>query len=119
VRVKTLDRQDKHLRERHQNLQQQSITQALQGPAAGHPRRRTSPKWTGSRPHTKHDEPAQLPYFVAGSPDIYTSLVLTVTRAFQNSRELSKTAAHWCCCTATRTPMRSRAGSQSSSLLLM
>ena len=33
VRVKTLDRQDKHLRERHQNLQQQ-ITQALQGPAA-------------------------------------------------------------------------------------
>ena len=29
VRVKTLDRQDKHLRERHQNLQQQ-ITQALQ-----------------------------------------------------------------------------------------
>jgi len=33
VRVKTLDRQDKHLRERHQTLQQQ-ITQALQGPAA-------------------------------------------------------------------------------------
>jgi len=35
VRVKTLDRQDKHLRERHQNLQQQ-ITQALQaaGPTA-------------------------------------------------------------------------------------
>ncbi len=31
VRVKTLDRQDKHLRERHQSLQQQ-ITQALQGP---------------------------------------------------------------------------------------
>jgi len=31
VRVKTLDRQDKHLRERHQTLQQQ-ITQALQGP---------------------------------------------------------------------------------------
>lgn len=30
VRVKTLDRQDKHLRERHQSLQQQ-ITQALQG----------------------------------------------------------------------------------------
>ncbi len=30
VRVKTLDRQDKHLRERHQTLQQQ-ITQALQG----------------------------------------------------------------------------------------
>ncbi|HEX9909104.1 MAG TPA: prefoldin subunit beta [Thermoplasmata archaeon] len=33
VRVKTLERQDKHLRERHQNLQQQ-ITQALQGPGA-------------------------------------------------------------------------------------
>jgi prefoldin beta subunit len=33
VRVKTLDRQDKHLRERHQNLQQQ-IAQALQGPSA-------------------------------------------------------------------------------------
>ena len=33
VRVKTLDRQDKHLRERHQTLQQQ-ITQALQGPGA-------------------------------------------------------------------------------------
>jgi len=33
VRVKTLDRQDKHLRERHQSLQQQ-ITQALQGPGA-------------------------------------------------------------------------------------
>ncbi len=32
VRVKTLDRQDKHLRERHQSLQQQ-ITQALQGGA--------------------------------------------------------------------------------------
>ena len=32
VRVKTLERQDKHLRERHQNLQQQ-ITQALQVPA--------------------------------------------------------------------------------------
>ncbi|MCJ7562426.1 MAG: prefoldin subunit beta [Thermoplasmata archaeon] len=30
VRVKTLERQDKHLRERHQTLQQQ-ITQALQG----------------------------------------------------------------------------------------
>lgn len=30
VRVKTLERQDKHLRERHQNLQSQ-ITQALQG----------------------------------------------------------------------------------------
>jgi prefoldin beta subunit len=33
VRVKTLDRQDKHLRERHQTLQQQ-ITQALQGKTA-------------------------------------------------------------------------------------
>ena len=33
VRVKTLDRQDKHLRERHQTLQTQ-ITQALQ-PSAG------------------------------------------------------------------------------------
>ena len=33
VRVKTLERQDKHLRERHANLQQQ-ITQALQGPGA-------------------------------------------------------------------------------------
>lgn len=33
VRVKTLDRQDKHLRERHQSLQQQ-ITAALQGPGA-------------------------------------------------------------------------------------
>ena len=34
VRVKTLERQDKHLRERHQSLQTQ-ITQALQGgPAA-------------------------------------------------------------------------------------
>jgi chaperonin cofactor prefoldin len=30
VRVKTLERQDKHLRERHQTLQSQ-ITQALQG----------------------------------------------------------------------------------------
>ena len=30
VRVKTLDKQDKHLRERHQNLQAQ-ITEALQG----------------------------------------------------------------------------------------
>jgi prefoldin beta subunit len=36
VRVKTLDRQDKHLRERHQALQQQ-ITQALQGPTAPAP----------------------------------------------------------------------------------
>ncbi|UCE91265.1 MAG: prefoldin subunit beta [Methanobacteriota archaeon] len=34
VRVKTLDRQDKHLRERHQNLQAQ-ITQALQGSGGG------------------------------------------------------------------------------------
>jgi prefoldin beta subunit len=33
VRVKTLDRQDKHLRERHQNLQKQ-ITQALQIPSS-------------------------------------------------------------------------------------
>ncbi len=33
VRVKTLERQDKHLRERHQSLQSQ-ITQALQGPGA-------------------------------------------------------------------------------------
>lgn len=32
VRIKTLDRQDKHLRERHKALQEQ-ITQALQGPA--------------------------------------------------------------------------------------
>jgi len=36
VRVKTLDRQDKHLRERHGSLQQQ-ITQALQAPAAVKP----------------------------------------------------------------------------------
>ncbi len=34
VRVKTLERQDKHLRERHQSLQAQ-ITQALQGGPAG------------------------------------------------------------------------------------
>lgn len=33
VRVKTLERQDKHLRERHSSLQEQ-ITQALQGPGA-------------------------------------------------------------------------------------
>jgi prefoldin beta subunit len=33
VRIKTLDRQDKHLRERHKSLQEQ-ITQALQGPGA-------------------------------------------------------------------------------------
>ena len=36
VRVKTLERQDKHLRERHSNLQEQ-ITQALQGPGAAAP----------------------------------------------------------------------------------
>ena len=33
VRVKTLDRQDKHLRERHQSLQEQ-ITKALQIPSS-------------------------------------------------------------------------------------
>ena len=33
VRIKTLERQDKHLRERHKSLQEQ-ITQALQMPAA-------------------------------------------------------------------------------------
>jgi prefoldin beta subunit len=33
VRIKTLERQDKHLRERHKSLQDQ-ITQALQMPAA-------------------------------------------------------------------------------------
>ncbi len=33
VRIKTLDRQDKHLRERHKSLQEQ-ITQALQAPGA-------------------------------------------------------------------------------------
>ena len=36
VRVKTLDRQDKHLRERHKSLQDQ-ITQALQAPAPAGP----------------------------------------------------------------------------------
>jgi prefoldin beta subunit len=36
VRVKTLDRQDKHLRERHKSLQDQ-ITQALQAPAPAAP----------------------------------------------------------------------------------
>ena len=36
VRIKTLDRQDKHLRERHKNLQDQ-ITQALQAPAPAKP----------------------------------------------------------------------------------
>ena len=49
VRVKTLERQDKHLRERHQSLQQQ-ITQALQGPAAEpakKPERREEPEVEG------------------------------------------------------------------------
>ncbi|MFH1578784.1 MAG: prefoldin subunit beta [Thermoplasmatota archaeon] len=36
VRVKTIDRQDKHLRERHKSLQDQ-ITQALQAPAPAKP----------------------------------------------------------------------------------
>ncbi len=36
VRVKTIDRQDKHLRERHKSLQDQ-ITQALQVPAPAKP----------------------------------------------------------------------------------
>jgi prefoldin beta subunit len=36
VRIKTLDRQDKHLRERHKSLQDQ-ITQALQAPAPARP----------------------------------------------------------------------------------
>lgn len=36
VRIKTLDRQDKHLRERHKSLQDQ-ITQALQAPAPAKP----------------------------------------------------------------------------------
>jgi len=36
VRVKTLDRQDKHLRERHKSLQDQ-ITQALQAPPPAKP----------------------------------------------------------------------------------
>ncbi|MCU0852281.1 MAG: prefoldin subunit beta [Thermoplasmata archaeon] len=36
VRVKTLDRQDKHLRERHKTLQDQ-ITQALQAPGPARP----------------------------------------------------------------------------------
>jgi prefoldin beta subunit len=36
VRIKTLDRQDKHLRERHKSLQEQ-ITQALQAPAPAKP----------------------------------------------------------------------------------
>jgi prefoldin beta subunit len=48
VRVKTLDRQDKHLRERHQNLQQQ-ITQALQGPQA---QAAAAPKKSESTPET-------------------------------------------------------------------
>ena len=46
VRVKTLDRQDKHLRERHQSLQQQ-ITQALQGPAPAAAAKRESPEVDG------------------------------------------------------------------------
>ena len=50
VRVKTLDRQDKHLRERHQSLQQQ-ITQALQGPAAP----AVAPKKSGSSPETDYE----------------------------------------------------------------
>jgi len=36
VRIKTLDRQDKHLRERHKSLQDQ-ITTALQAPAPAKP----------------------------------------------------------------------------------
>jgi len=49
VRVKTLERQDKHLRERHQSLQQQ-ITQALQAPTAEpakKPERREEPEIEG------------------------------------------------------------------------
>lgn len=46
VRVKTLDRQDKHLRERHQSLQQQ-ITQALQGPAGAASPKKESPEVDG------------------------------------------------------------------------
>jgi prefoldin beta subunit len=46
VRVKTLDRQDKHLRERHQNLQQQ-ITQALQGPSAAAAPKKETPEVDG------------------------------------------------------------------------
>ena len=51
VRVKTLDRQDKHLRERHQNLQQQ-ITQALQGPQA---QAAAAPKKSESTPETDYE----------------------------------------------------------------
>jgi len=46
VRVKTLDRQDKHLRERHQSLQQQ-ITQALQGPGPAPAAKKESPEVDG------------------------------------------------------------------------
>jgi len=51
VRVKTLDRQDKHLRERHQNLQQQ-ITQALQGPQA---QAAVAPKKSEGAPETDYE----------------------------------------------------------------
>ena len=51
VRVKTLDRQDKHLRERHQNLQEQ-ITQALQGPQA---QAAAAPKKSESTPETDYE----------------------------------------------------------------
>lgn len=51
VRVKTLDRQDKHLRERHQNLQQQ-ITQALQGPQA---QAAAPPKKSETAPETDYE----------------------------------------------------------------
>lgn len=46
VRVKTLDRQDKHLRERHQTLQTQ-ITQALQPIAGAAPQRGETPEVDG------------------------------------------------------------------------
>ncbi|HJX05013.1 MAG TPA: prefoldin subunit beta [Thermoplasmata archaeon] len=46
VRVKTLDRQDKHLRERHQNLQQQ-ITQALQAPSTAPAPKKETPEVDG------------------------------------------------------------------------
>jgi prefoldin beta subunit len=51
VRVKTLDRQDKHLRERHQNLQEQ-ITQALQGPQA---QAAATPKKSEITPETDYE----------------------------------------------------------------
>jgi prefoldin beta subunit len=51
VRVKTLDRQDKHLRERHQNLQEQ-ITQALQGPQA---QAAAAPKKSEVTPETDYE----------------------------------------------------------------